>query len=133
MKKKLIIIIPLLIAGIAFLFVYRYYNKEDKTTTLTVQEKRWVEENKNNSYDFEVVNDYPLYGINGEGVIFKFLSDLEENIKIKFNKIPYLKDSKPTSKGYRIQSAFLEAGTPRGLLTLLIEYDEDDAQRFQPN
>lgn len=103
MKKKLIIIIPLLIAGIAFLFVYRYYNKEDKTTTLTVQEKRWVEENKNNSYDFEVVNDYPLYGINGEGVIFKFLSDLEENIKIKFNKIPYLKDSKPTSKGYRIQ------------------------------
>ena len=103
MKKKLIIIIPLLIAGIAFLFVYRYYNKEDKTTTLTVQEKRWVEENKNNSYDFEVVNDYPLYGMNGEGVIFKFLSDLEENIGIKFNKIPYLKDSKPASKGYRIQ------------------------------
>lgn len=103
MKKKLIIIIPLLIAAIAFLFVYRYYNKEDKTTTLTVQEKRWVEENKNNSYDFEVVNDYPLYGMNGEGVIFNFLTDLEENVGIKFNKIPYLKDSKPTTTGYKIQ------------------------------
>lgn len=103
MKKKLIVIIPLLIAAIAFLFVYRYYNKEDKTTTLTVQEKRWVEENKNNSYDFEVVNDYPLYGMNGEGVIFNFLTDLEENVGIKFNKIPYLKDSKPTTTGYKIQ------------------------------
>ena len=30
MKKKLLIIMPILIAIIAFVFVYRYYNKEDK-------------------------------------------------------------------------------------------------------
>ena len=39
MKKKLIIIIPIIIAVVAFIFVYRYYNKEDATTTLTVREK----------------------------------------------------------------------------------------------
>ena len=78
MKKKLVVAIPLIIAIVTFIFVYRYYNKEDKTTTLTVSEKRWVEENNEKEYDFEVVNDYPLYGINGTGVIFDFLSDFEE-------------------------------------------------------
>lgn len=103
MKKKLIIIIPIVIALLTFVFVYRYYNKEDKTTTLTVTEKRWVEENKEKTYDFEVINDYPLYGMNGTGVIFNFLSDFEKNIGIEFNKIPYLKNSTPTTDSYRIR------------------------------
>ncbi len=103
MKKKLIIILPILIAAIAFIFVYRYYNKEDKTTTLTVTEKRWIEENKDQEYDFEVVNDYPLYGLNGEGVIFDFIKDFEEKIGIEFNKIPFLKDSEATTDSYRIR------------------------------
>jgi len=103
MKKKIIIILSLLIAAVTFLFVYRYYNKEDKTTTLTVSEKRWVEENGEQTYDFEVVNDYPLYALNGEGVIFDFLDDFEEQVGIEFNKIPYLKSSIPTTDSYRIQ------------------------------
>ena len=102
MKKKLLIGVPIFIAIITFFFVYRYYNKEDKTTTLTVAEKRWVEENNEHAYDFEVVNDYPLYGLNGEGVIFDFLSDFEKKIGIEFNKIPYLKTSKPTTDSFRI-------------------------------
>ena len=102
MKKKLIIIVPILIAIVAFVFVYRYYNKEDKTTTLTVAERKWVEANKDQTYDFEIVNDYPLYGTNGEGVIFDFISDFEEKIGIEFNKIPYLKTSIPTTDGFRI-------------------------------
>ena len=103
MKKRLIVIVPLIIAAITFYFVYRYYNKEDKTTTLTVAEKRWVEENKEKKYDFEVVNDYPLYGLNGEGVIFDFLKDFETKIGIEFNKIPYLKTSSPSLDGFRIR------------------------------
>ena len=103
MKKKLLIIIPIIIAAVAFFFVYRYYNKEDKTTTLTVNEKRWVEKNKDQTYDFEIVNDYPLYGTNGEGVLFDFLGDFEKKIGITFNKIPYLKTSAPTSKNLRIR------------------------------
>lgn len=103
MKKKLLIILPVLIALIAFVFVYRYYNKEDKTTTLTVSEKRWVEDNNEKEYDFEVVNDYPLYGLNGEGVIFDFLNDFEKNIGITFNKISYLKSANPNSNSYRIR------------------------------
>ncbi len=103
MKKKLIIILPILIAIITFVFVYRYYTNEDKTTTLTVSEKRWIEENNDQTYDFEVVNDYPLYGKNGEGVIFNFIEDFEKDIDLEFNKIPYLKQSTPTTDSYRIR------------------------------
>ena len=104
MKKKLyIVIFAFIIAVVAFFFVYRYYNKQDKTTTLTVQEKQWVQSNKDQTYDFEVVNDYPLYGLNGTGVIFDFIKDFEEKIGIEFNKIPYLKTSIPTENSFRIR------------------------------
>lgn len=103
MKKKVVIILSLLIAAVAFIFVYRYYNKEDKSTTLTVAEKRWVEEHEEQAYDFQIVNDYPLYALNGEGIIFDFLDDFEEQIGIEFNKVPYLKTSNPTSESYKIQ------------------------------
>ena len=102
-KKSLIIIIPVIIALLAFVGVYRYYNKEDKTTTLTVTEKRWVEENKEQAFDFEVVNDYPLYGTDGEGVIFNFIADFEAAIGLQFNKIPYLKETGSTTSGTRIR------------------------------
>jgi len=103
MKKKLIIIVPLVIAIIAFIFVYRYYNKEDSSTSLTVRQKQWVEENKGTTFDIEVVNDYPLYAQNGTGVIFSFLEDMESNVGLEFNKIPYLKESTPTTENIRIQ------------------------------
>lgn len=103
MKKKLIIIIPIIIAIISFIVVYRYYNKEDKTTTLTVVEKKWIEDNKDKVVDFEVINNYPLYGMNGEGVFFDFIDDFSENISLEFNKIPYLKESTPTTNSYRIR------------------------------
>lgn len=103
MKKKLIIIIPILIAIITFVVVYRYYNAEDETTTLTISEKKWVQENSDTTVDFEVVNDYPLYGMSGEGVIFDFLTDFETNIGMEFNKIPYLKNSTTTTDSYRIR------------------------------
>ena len=103
MKKKILIGIPILIAIVAFVFVYRYYNKEDSSTTLTVSEKRWVEQNSDQEFDFEVVNDYPLYGLNGKGVIFDFISDFEETVGIEFNKISYLKSTEPKLKDYRIR------------------------------
>ena len=103
MRKKIIIIATFLIAVIAFIFVYRYYNKEDKTTTLTVSEKRWVENNSDQEYEFEVVNDYPLYGLNGAGVIYDFIADFQKNIGIDFNTISYLKTATPSTTSYRIR------------------------------
>lgn len=121
MKKKLIIILPIIIAIIAFVVVYRYYNKEDKTTTLTVTEKKWIQDNSKTTVDFEVINDYPLYGMNGTGVFFDFINDFEENINLEFNKIPYLKDNKATTDSYRIR--ILDANENIGANDLMIFQD----------
>lgn len=103
MKKKIIIFIPILIAIVTFAIVYRYYNNEDATTSLTIVEKKWVEDNKKTAVDFEVINDYPLYGMNGSGVFFDFINDFEKNVGLEFNKIPYLKESNSTTNNYRIR------------------------------
>ncbi len=121
MKKKLIIIIPIIIAIIAFVVVYRYYNKEDKTTTLTVTEKKWIQDNSKTTVDFEIINDYPLYGMNGTGVFFDFINDFEENINLEFNKIPYLKDNNATTDSYRIR--ILDANENIGANDLIIFQD----------
>ena len=103
MKKKLLISIPIIIAIVAFVVVYKFYNKEDKTTTLKKKKKKWVEEHSDQEFDFEVINDYPLFGLNGTGVIFDFIDDFEKNIGIEFNKISYLKSQDSTSTSYRIR------------------------------
>lgn len=100
MKKKLFFLIPIIIVAIVFFGVYGYYNKQDAKNALTVTEKKWVEENKSNVIDFSVINDYPLYGLNGEGVFFNFLKDFEQDVGLEFNKVSYLKEDKISSKGY---------------------------------
>ena len=102
MKKKLLII-PIVIALIAFVFVYRYYNHEDKETSLTINEKRWVQDNSRKSIDVEVINDYPIYGMNGKGVFYDFIDDFNKNIGLEFNEIPYLKESSTTTDSIKFQ------------------------------
>ena len=100
MKKKLFFLIPIIIVVVVFFGVYGYYNKQDAKNALTVTEKKWVEENKSNIIDFSVINDYPLYGLNGKGVFFNFLKDFEQDVGLEFNKVSYLKEDKISSKGY---------------------------------
>ena len=100
MKKKLFFLIPIIIVFSVFVGVYSYYNKQDAKNSLTVTEKKWVEENKSKVIDFSVINDYPLYGLNGEGVFFNFLTDFEQDVGLEFNKVSYLKEETTNSKGY---------------------------------
>lgn len=93
MKKKALIIFPLLVVIIVFVGVFIYYNREDAKTSLTVNEKKWVLENDTKMIDINVINDYPLYGLNGEGVFFNFLDDFKDNVGLEFNKIAYSKDA----------------------------------------
>lgn len=103
MKKKLIIIIPIVIFLTVSGLVFYYFNHEDAETSLNVGEKRWIEENKATKVNFEVINDIPLFGMNGNGVIFQFITDFEDATGLDFNKIPYLKSSKPTGNVLRIR------------------------------
>ncbi len=103
MKKKLIIIIPLVVALLTFIGVYYYFNREDAETSLTIGEKRWLEENTQTQVNIEVLNDVPLFGMNGNGVIFQFLTDFENATGVRFNKVAYSKTTAPTTTGYRVR------------------------------
>ena len=103
MKKKLFIILPIVVVLSVFIGVSVYYNRADANTALNVNEKKWVEENSSTVVDFEVLNNYPLYGMNGEGVFFDFLDDFEENVGLELNKIAYLKENEPTTNTFRFR------------------------------
>lgn len=103
MKKKLIIIIPIIVALLVFTGLYGYLNYKDDKTNLTVKEKKWIEDNNGTKFDFEIANNIPVYSMNGTGVIFEFINNFEEDTSLEFNKISYLKEINPTTNGLRIR------------------------------
>ncbi|MBE6146893.1 MAG: GGDEF domain-containing protein [Firmicutes bacterium] len=103
MKKKLIIIMPIIIALSVFLGLYGYLNYKDEKTNLTILEKRWISNNSETKYDLEIVNNVPIYSSDGNGVIFNFIDNFELDTGLEFNKISYLKGTEPKTKGLRIR------------------------------
>ena len=76
MKKKIIIILSIIFVVVIGLAIW-IFTKEDEDTTLTLIEKKWIESNKNQVIDFGITNNVPIFSVDGEGVIFDFLDDLE--------------------------------------------------------
>lgn len=103
MKKKLIIIFPIIIAFAVFIGVYLYFNLEDSKTSLTVLERKWISNNSSQKYDFEIVNNYPIYSMDGSGVLFDFIDSFEIDTNLEFNKISYLKENNSKTNGLRIR------------------------------
>lgn len=103
MKKKVIIIVPIFIALVVFLGVYIYFNHEDNKTNLTVLDKKWITNNSDKKYDFEIVNNLPVFSMDGSGVIFDFIDNFEMDTDLEFNKISYLKENTPTTNQLRIR------------------------------
>ena len=89
MKKIIGIIISILVLlGIGVGTLY-YLNKQDKESTLTILEKQWIEDNKNTIQDFSIVNKIPVFSLEGEGLVYSFLDELETKTGLEFNRITY--------------------------------------------
>ena len=89
-KKKFLIglIAIILIVGVSF-GVFTYYTKQDADSTLTILEKQWIESNKNNVIDLSIITDVPVLNYNGTGLILDFVTALEKDTNLKFNKLAY--------------------------------------------
>ncbi len=96
MKKKLFIIIPVL-AVVVFIGLFMYMNRRDLKTNLTIKDRNWISANSREKYDFEIVNNIPLFSLDGSGVVFDFINDFEIDTDLDFNKIAYSKDKTPTT------------------------------------
>ena len=97
MNKKIKIIIGILIFALLAFGVY-FFVREDKKTSLTVIEKRWIENNKDKVIDVAVLSDVPIVSYSGSGVVFDFFSSLEKDTGLEINKLPYNKSSKTTAE-----------------------------------
>lgn len=84
-KKFLIIVFVILI----ILGISGYFILKDDGENLTLFEKQWIEKNKNTLIDMSIISDVPVLSYNGEGVILDFLTSLNTETELSFNKISY--------------------------------------------
>lgn len=102
LSKKIVIITLitlLVIAAIAFA-TYKIVNDENK---LTVEEKEWITENIDVLQTVDIPNNLDVFGKNGSGVFFDFISDLETKYNLKVNEKTYtLGDKTIESRAFKV-------------------------------
>ncbi len=89
MKKKTIIIITLILVLLSLIGITSFVLTRQDNNTLTILEKQWIQNNKNNMIDFSIENDIPIFSYDGEGLVYEFLDQLEKDTELGFNKIPF--------------------------------------------
>lgn len=88
-KRNTIITVVVIALIILCSTTYLFLNYSPDEESLTILEKKWITDNTNRIVDVNVYNDIPIYGYNGEGIIFDFLDYFTETNQIRFNKISY--------------------------------------------
>ncbi len=99
-NKKKILILPIIILcliGLS-LFIVNILKKDNTNLTLTKEEKNWINGNKNQLIDIAILNKIPVINYSGEGIFFDFLTYVEKETGLEFNKIPYISDTETTAQ-----------------------------------
>ena len=101
-KKKIfgfiLVLILLILSGAS---LYYYYVVEDKDSTLTIAEKQWIEDNKNNVIDMSLPTNVPVFSVAGKGLFFDFLDSIESITGLEFNKLSYnISSDLPSNYGF---------------------------------
>lgn len=96
-KKNIIITVIVLLVFSLVGFLYFSMNQDEKTS-LTISQKKWIENNKNKVIDVSVLGNIPLINDDGNGVLFDFFDSLEKDMGLEFNEISYNKGADPSSE-----------------------------------
>ncbi len=84
-KKVTISIVSIVLVLLISIFIYKkYFHDENR---LSIQEQRWISDNKTNLININVPNKLNIFGYDGEGVFFDFLENIETKHDISFNKV----------------------------------------------
>ena len=102
LNKIVILSIIALIFTISLVIFILNYTKD--SSSFSIIEKNWISSHSNNVIDVSVYNDIPIYGQDGNGLIFSYLDEFTNAYGIEFNKISYLinSDSKLKDVSFRI-------------------------------
>ena len=92
-KKKFFILILCILFAISAIGTYIFFTREDKSSSLNMIEKKWIDNNKKKLLDISIFSDVSVFSYHGSGIIFDFLDSLEKETGLEFNKVSYTLDS----------------------------------------
>ena len=109
MKKRgkiiILIITLLVIVSLFFLYYLFFRNKQ----TLTIVEKQWIDNNKNDVIDVSILNSVPAFTYNGNGVVFDFLNYISRKTNLSFNPSAFkLSDTDLNSYSFTVKDTIEE-------------------------
>ena len=87
-NKIVVLSIIGLILTISLVIFILNYTKD--SSSFSILEKNWINNNTNNIIDVSVYNNVPIYGQNGEGIILSYLEEFTKSYSIEFNKVSYI-------------------------------------------
>ena len=96
LNKLITLSIIALIFTISLVIFILNYTKD--SSSFSIIEKNWINNHQSNIIDVSVYNDVPIYGQNGEGIIFSYLEEFTTAYGIQFNKISYIQDNSQNLK-----------------------------------
>ena len=103
-KRILIaIVIALVVFGIGFL-VYNVFRDKNN---LSVDEKKYLDDNSSTVFDVIVPNDLAVFGNSGEGVFFDYINYLKETLGININNHTMSYNSKSEGYGFYVSKEYL--------------------------
>lgn len=94
-KKKSLIIIVISVIVIIALGIGLYFLLSDENK-LTVAERNWINDNINTIQNINVINNANVFGKNGEGVFYDFLTSFEEEYGLETNAITFNYKNNPS-------------------------------------
>lgn len=90
-RKIIIILLSLILVLISTIFIYFNFNLKNNNS-LTLEENKWIDENKYNVIDVALMNDIPILSYDGQGYVYDYLDYVSESSSLKFNIIAYKLD-----------------------------------------
>ncbi|MBQ2873315.1 MAG: GGDEF domain-containing protein [Bacilli bacterium] len=90
-NKIIILSIIGVILTVSLIIFILNYTKD--SSSFSILEKNWINNNSNNIIDVSIYNDIPIYGQNGEGITFSYLEEFTNTYNIEFNKVSYTENN----------------------------------------
>ena len=96
--KRILLVIPVIVfIVIATLIIMNVLKDENK---LTVKEKEWINNNLSTVQNVNIINNLSVFGENGSGIFYDFLSDMSKEYGLKINPVTYNNGESSVSHGF---------------------------------
>ena len=96
--KRILLVIPVIVfIVVATLIIMNVLKDENK---LTVKEKEWINNNLSTVQNVNIINNLSVFGANGSGIFYDFLSDMSKEYGLKLNPVTYNNGESSVSHGF---------------------------------